>query len=74
MLFLTFSNAYIQFAEKKLTLTIYTTKEALSNICWIKLIYKNEFAKAALDENVIAFMVHISSLGSKITIYPAQKA
>ena len=34
---------------------------------------KKKFAKVALDENVEAFIVHVSSLGSRITIHPARK-
>ena len=40
MLFLTFSNANIQFAEKELTWRSYTTAEALSTIKWVELIDK----------------------------------
>ena len=42
----------------------------------MELINKKEFAKAPLDENIEAFVMHVSflSLGSKMTIYPARKA
>ncbi len=42
----------------------------------MELIDKKEFAKAALDENVEAFVVHVASLslGSKMSIHPARKA
>ena len=74
MLFLTFSNADIQFAEKKLIWRTYTTEEALPTTCQLKIIDQKEFAKAALDKNVETFVVHVSSLGSKMTIHPARKA
>ena len=76
MLFLTFSNTDIQFAEKELTWRSYTAKEALPTTQRIQLIDKKEFAKAALDENIKAFVIHVSSLSpvSKITIYPAREA
>ena len=74
--FLTFSNANIKFAEKELTWRSYTAKEALLTTQRVKLIDKNEFAKAALDENIEAFMVYVSSpsLKSKMTIHPARGA
>ena len=74
MPFLTFSNADIQFAEKKLTWRSYTTKEALPTTCWVELIDKKEFAKAGLDENVKAFMINVVSFTSKILIHLAWKA
>ena len=74
MLFLTLSNADIQFAEKELIWRTYTTKKALLTTRQVKIIDWKEFAKAALDENVKAFVVYISSLGSKISIYPAKEA
>ena len=74
MPFLTFNNVDVQFAKKKLTWRTYTTKEALSTTRQVKIIDQKEFAKAALDGNVEAFVVHVSSLGSKISIYPARKA
>ena len=73
MLFLTFSNANIKFAEKELTWKTYTTKGALSTTCQFKIIDRKKFAKAALDENVKAFVVHISSLGLRMTINPAKE-
>ena len=76
MPFLTLSNADIQFAEKELTWRTYTTKDALPTTQRVELIDKKEFAKAALDENIKAFVVHVSSLslGSKMTIHRARKA
>ena len=74
MLFLTFSNVDVKFAEKKLTWKIYTTKKTLSTTCRVKLINQNTFARAVLDENIEAFVIYVSSLGSKITIHLAKKA
>ena len=74
MPFLIFSNANIQFAEKEPTCKTYTTKEAFPTTRQVKIIDQNEFTKAALDENVKAFVVHVSFLGSKMTIQPAREA
>ena len=74
MLFLTFSNADIQFVEKKLIWRSYTTKEALPITCWVELIDKKELAKAVLDENVKAFVVHVAFFISKMLIHPTRKA
>ena len=74
MPFFTFSNVDIQFAEKELIWRTYTTKKPLLTTCQIKIINPKEFAKAALDENVEAFVMHVSSLQSKITIHLARDA
>ena len=76
MPFLTLSNADIQFVQKELTWRTYITKDALPTTRTVELIDKEEFAKAALDENIEAFVVHVSflSLGSKMTIHPAREA
>ena len=78
MLFLTLSNADIKFAKKELTWRSYTTAEALPTIKRVELIDKKEFAKAALNENVEAFVVHVTSfslyLGPTMSIHPARKA
>ena len=74
MLFLTFSNADIQFAEKELTWKTYTTEKALPTTCQVKIIYWKEFAKVTLDENVEDFVMHVSSLRSRMTIHPAREA
>ena len=73
ILFVTLSNADIQFAEQELTWRSYTTEEALPTTRWVEFINKKEFAQAALDKNVKAFMVHVASLSSKISIHPAWK-
>ena len=50
------------------------TKEALSTTRQVEIIDRKKFAKTALDENVKVFVVHVSSLGSKMTIHLARKA
>ena len=71
MLFLTFSNANIQFIEKKLTWRSYTTEKSLPTTRRVKLIIKKEFAKAALDKNIKAFVVYVAFFTSKMLIHPA---
>ena len=61
MPFLIFSNADIQFARKKFTRKLYTVAEALPIIKQVKIIDKKEFTKAALDENVKAFVLYMTS-------------
>ena len=76
ILFLTFSNADVQFVEKKLTWRSYTTAEALPTTKRVELINKKEFAKAALDENSETFVVHVASLNLAPTpgIHPDRAA
>ena len=74
MFFFIFSNADVQFAEKELIWKTYTTKKALPSTCQVEIIDQKEFAKATLDENIQAFVMHISSLGSRISIHPAREA
>ena len=73
--FLTFSNANIQFAQKELTWRSYTTAEALPTTKRVEIIDRKEFAKAALDKHVEAFVVHVTSLSlNSMSIYPAREA
>ena len=76
MHFLILSNTNIQFAQKELNWRSYTIEKALSIIWQVELIGKKEFALAALDENIEAFMLYLSSLSLrlKMLIDPAQKA
>ena len=74
MAFLTFSNADIQFAKKELSWSTYTTEDVLPTSRRVKPIDKKEFAKAALAENVEAFVVHAASFISKMTIHLAWEA
>ena len=77
MLFLTFGNVDIQFAEKELTWRSYTTAEALPITKQMEFIDRREFAKAALDEEFETFLVHVIALKApltEMTIYPLQEA
>ena len=74
MSFFTFMNRDIQFAEKELTWMIYSTKNALLTIRQVKLIVNKKFAKAVFNENVEAFVVHLASFTSNMTIYLAKEA
>lgn len=62
MLFRFFSNANLEFRNKKLTWGMYTIAEAIPTSKQVKLIDKYEFVKAALDENSETFVVHIVAL------------
>ena len=73
MPFLTLSNTNIQFAQKELTWRSYTAAEALLTTKRVEIIDRKEFAKAALDEHVEAFVVRMTSL-STMAIHPARKA
>ena len=70
ILFLTLSNANVQFIEKELTWRSYTIAEALSTIKWVELINKKKFAKTVLDKKSKTFVVHIASLNLTPRIYP----
>ena len=73
MPFLTLSNADIQFAEKELTWRSYTAVEALPTTKRVEIIDKKKFARAALDEHVEVFVVHVTFL-STMAIHPAREA
>ena len=62
MPFLTLSNADMQFTEKELIWRLYTVAEALPTTKQVEIIDKKEFTKAALDKNIEAFVVHVTSL------------
>ena len=74
MFFPTLNNVNVQFAEKELIWRIYITEKAFPTPRKVEIIDQNKFAKAALDENVEAFVVHISSLKSRMTIHSAREA
>ena len=63
ILFLTFSNVNIKFAWKKFLYRFYTTVKAPLIIKQIEIIGKKKFTKAVLDENVGAFIVHMTFFG-----------
>ena len=73
MLFLTLSNANVQFVEKELIWRSYIAAKALPTTKRVELINKKEFAKAALDENSETFVVHVASLISTLLdVYPSR--
>ena len=76
ILFLTFSNADIQFAWRKITWRSYIAKEALLTTWRVELIDKKKMAKAVLDENIKVFVMYGSSLslGSKMMLHPVWEA
>lgn len=74
MAFLTLSNTDIHFPEKKVVQRTYTIAEGLPTIKRVEFIDKKKFAKAVLNEDVKAFLIHVSSLNlGSMTIYPARK-
>ena len=70
MPFLAFSKIEVDFAEKDLTWKAYTIAEALPTTKRVQIISPKKFAKAALDLDQKAFMVHVATLFSSIEIYP----
>ena len=64
MLFLNFSNTDIQFVIEKFIWRSYTTVETLLITRQIKPIDKYQFARKALDQNFIIFIIYISALGA----------
>ena len=73
--FFTLSNTDIQFAKKELIWRSYTVVKALTITNWVEIINKKELAKAVLDKNVKAFVVHVISLSlSTMSIYLAREA
>ena len=74
MPFFILSNVDVQFAKKELNWRTSTIEKALLTTQQVKIFNQKKFAKVALDENVEAFMMHVSSLGLKMSIYPAREA
>ena len=73
MCFLTFCNADIQFAKKKLIWRSYTVVEALQITKRVEIINKKELAKTALDKESETFMMHVATLEALLVgmvIYP----
>ena len=73
MPFLTFSNVDIKFAQKELIWRFYIAAKALLTTKRVEIIDREEFAKAALDKHIKAFMVHVTFLLT-IAIHPAKEA
>ena len=67
MLFLTLSNADIQFVEKDFIWRSNTAAKALPTTKQLELIDKKEFAKAALDAESETFMMHVSALEAPLS-------
>ena len=74
ILFLTFSNADIQFVKKELTWRSYTNAKTLLTTKWVELINNKEFAKAVLDEKFKTFVVYVASLNLTPGIYSDKAA
>ncbi len=60
--FFALSNPDFQFSAEKPTWSSYSTANAVPTTSWVELIDKREFAKTALDENLEAFVMHVSAL------------
>lgn len=77
MFFFTLSNTDIQFLKKELTQRFYTIVKALLPIKQVEIIDKKKFAKAALNKNVKAFVVHMTFINlnkQKMSIQLAKEA
>ena len=64
MLFLTLSDAYVDFLSWELRLRTYTTKKALPTTRHVGLVGKKEFVAAALDSEHETYVVYIGSVNS----------
>lgn len=62
MLFLSLCNADLWFDVKELIWRSYTAAEALPTTSRVEFIDQREFAKAALDENLETFFIHVAAL------------
>lgn len=62
ILFLSLSNADINFDTKDFTWRSYTVAKVLFTTSWIELIDKREFAKAVLDQNSETFVIYVVAL------------
>ncbi len=70
-------NTDIQFDAESFTWRSYSTTEALFITRRVELIDKHKFAKAALDENSEAFVMHVATLEvpvSAMSIHPSRAA
>ena len=62
ILFLTFGNANIRFAERELVLKTYSATKALLTTWRVEIINKKKFATATLNEDDKTSVVHIAAL------------
>ncbi len=76
MLFLTMSNADVNFQARNLQWRSYTTGDILPTTRQVELIGKKEFAAAALDLEHEAFVFHIAdlSVNSGDEVHPSRRA
>ena len=72
--FLTFSKVEIDFAQRKLTWRTYTAAEAMPTTKRVQIIDSKEFAKAALDLEQEAFVVHVAAFSAKPAVHPDREA
>ena len=70
MPFLALSKVKVDFAERELTWKAYTIAEALPTTKRVQIIGPKEFAKAALDPDQEAFVVHVATLSSSMEVHP----
>ena len=70
MPFLALSKVEVDFAERELTWKAYTIAEALPTTKRVQIIGPKEFAKAALDSDQEAFVVHVATLFSSMEVHP----
>ena len=68
MLFLTLSNANVNFSKKELQKRLYTIEKALPTTKRVKLVGIKEFVAAALDPGYETFIVYVASLESPNSI------
>ena len=74
MLFLTLSDADVDFLSRELQWRTYTTKQALLTSRRIELVGKKEFAAAALNSEDETYVVHVASLSSTpLNVHPSQR-
>lgn len=74
MLFLTFNNADVLFAERKLSWKLYIPAEALPTTNRVQKIDWKKFAAAIINLGKKIFIVYMTYLGAEISIYLACKA
>ena len=75
MLFLTFSNADIRFAERELVWRTYSTAEALPTTQRVEIIGKKEFAAVALNKKDETFVVQMAALSMvDSSVHPSRQA
>ena len=70
MPFLALSKVKVDFAERELTWKAYTIAEALPTTKRVQIIGPKKFAKAALDPDQEAFVVHVATFFSSMEVHP----